>query len=469
MVLREPAEANEALTQVWSGLGGNEAALPSIRLTGAEPALASSFALGTAAQVSIAAAALSAGELHRLRNGTRPDIGVAMADAALEFRAEHFTRIDGAPPPELWDALAGAYRCGDGSYVRIHTNFPHHRAGISRLLGGADSRAEVATALSQWSAADFEDAAAGLGLVVARMRSFDEWDEHPQARAERALPLIAFDKVGDAPPKPLAAGALALSGLRVIDMTRIIAGPVGTRLLAAHGADVLRVSSPRLPEIPALLIETGRGKRSTFLDLDRGEDRAALDHLVEGADVLVGAYRPGSLEARGLAPERLARLRPGLVVVWLSAYGQGGPWAGRRGFDSIVQTATGFNQAEALAAGETGPRPFPCQAIDHSCGQFIAAAAMTALQRRATQGGTWSIRLSLSRTGLWLRQLGRCSDGFAATPPAADVERHLATTDSPFGELAFVRHAAQFSAAAPRWDGPPPVAGSAPPRWLERS
>ncbi len=470
MTLREPVQATKALAHVWSELGGDETALSNVRLTGAEPALPSSFALGATAQVSVATAALSAGELYHLRNGVRSEISVAMADAALEFRSEHFTRLDGSAPPELWDALSGTYRCGDGGYVRIHTNFAHHRAGISGMLNGADSRADVEAALSGWSAATFEQAAADRGLVATRMRSFDEWDHHPQAKAERTLPLIGFENVCDAPPEPLGTGPLALSGVRVIDMTRIIAGPVGTRLLAAHGADVLRVSSPNLPEIPALLIETGRGKRSAFLDLDRSGDRAAMDDLVRGGDILVAAYRPGSLEAKGLAAERLARLRPGLVMVWLSAYGEGGPWAGRRGFDSIVQTATGFNHAEAEAAGETGPRPFPCQAIDHASGHFIAAAAMTALRRRATQGGTWNVRLSLSRTGLWLRQLGRCAEGFSAVAPTAEeVQRQLTSADSAFGELSFVRHAAQFSTASPRWDNPPPVAGSAAPCWMPRS
>ncbi len=466
--MRQSIDPGKALADLWQSIGGAPEALDAIRLTGADPVLPSSFAIGTAAQVSIAAAALSAAELHHLRNGARPSIAVDMSDAALEFCAEHHMRIDGEPPPDPWDPIAGAYVCGDGGQVRIHTNFPHHRAGIVSLLGGADDRAAVAKALSRWSAAEFEDEASSRGLVAARMRSFAEWDEHPQGRAEHPTPLIAFGRLDDCRPEPLRLGRLALSGIRVLDLTRIIAGPVGTRLLAAHGADVLRVSGPHLPEIPALLMETGLGKRSAFLDFNRPADLAAMDQLVREADVIVGAYRPGSLEALGLAPERLARLRPGLVMVWLSAYGREGPWAQRRGFDSIVQTATGFNHAEAVAASGNNARPLPCQAIDHASGHLIACAAMTALHRRALTGGSWNVRLSLSRTGLWIRRLGRLGpSGFAAEMPPADwVAPRLAHVDSPFGRLSFVRHAAQFSHAPPRWNLPPPVAGSDPPGWL---
>ncbi len=463
----EAIEPDKALAELWLSAGGAPETLDTISLAGADPALPSSFAIGTAAQISIAAAALSAADLFHMRNGVQPAVTVDMQEAALEFCAEHHMRIDGAPPPDPWDPIAGAYQCGDGGHVRIHTNFAHHRAGIVELLGGADDRPAVAKVLSRWSAADFEEEASSRGLVAARMRSFEEWDEHPQGMAERPTPLIAFDRLQASRPEPLRPGRLALSDIRVLDLTRIIAGPVGSRLLAAHGADVLRVSSSHLPEIPTLLLETGRGKRSTFLDFNRREDLAAMEQLVREADVIVGAYRPGSLEALGLSPERLARLRPGLVMVWLSAYGRQGPWAQRRGFDSIVQTATGFNHAEADAADDSDPRALPCQAIDHASGHLVACAAMLALRRRALEGGSWNIHLSLSRTGLWLRHLGRYdSSGFAAkNPPENWIAPRLAHADSPFGRLTFVPHAAHFSQGQPQWNLPPPVAGSAAPGW----
>jgi hypothetical protein len=304
-------------------------------------------------------------------------------------------------------------------------------------------------------------------MVVAAMRSFAEWDAHPHSRAVAALPAVSITRIGDAPPSPLPAGAdRPLAGLRVLDQTRVVAGPVCGRTLAAHGADVLLVTSPSLPSVPTLVIDTGRGKRSASLDLRAPGGAAAMRDLVCGADVLVQGYRPGGLAGLGFAPQDTARLRPGLVYVSLSAYGTTGPWAGRRGFDSLVQTASGFNAAEAEAAGVDTPKPLPAQALDHASGYLMAFGALAALHRRAVEGGSWHVQVSLARTGQWIRDLGRVAGGLAcADPTQADIADFLEVVPSGFGQLTTVRHAAKMTRTPARWDWMSVPLGTDPAAW----
>lgn len=457
----------DALADVWAATGLPADAIRRVALTGQDPVLPSSFAIGTAAQATIAAAALAAAEIDRLRNGRTQTVSVDMRHAATEFHSEAWMRIADAPPREIWDRIAGAYPCGDGRWVRLHTNFPHHRDGVLSLLGCSYDRSAVAAALQRWSAFAFENAAADAGLCVTAMRSFEEWDAYAQGRAVAALPLIEMTRIGDAPARRLAPGERPLSGLRILELTRIIAGPVCGRTLAAHGADVMLVTSPTLPAVDTLVVDTGRGKRSTAIDLRSPGGPDTLAALVRGADVFVQGYRPGSIAAHGFGPADTARLRPGIVHVSLSAYGRAGPWAKRRGFDSLTQTASGFNAAEAAAAGEPGkPKPLPVQALDHAAGYLLAVGAMAALVRQVSEGGSWHVEVSLARTGHWIRSLGRCADGLSVPTPTRDsLADLLQSTDSPFGPVSAVRHAGLLSATPPRWDRPPVPLGTHPPRW----
>src|SRR5262245_16986138 len=309
-----PNLAARALSKLWREFGHDPAALEAIELTGADPVLPSSFAVGAAAQASIAAAALAAAELWRLRTGQRQRVAVDMRGAAIECRSERYLRVAGRQAPDLWDKIAGTYRCGDGRWVRLHTNFPHHRDGVLKLLGCAYDREAVGRALQNWRAEDLETAAAEAGLVVTAMRSFAEWDAHPQGRAVAGLPVLSIERIGGAPAQALPSGERPLSGVRVLDLTRIIAGPVCGRTLAAHGADVLLVSSPHLPSVEQLVIDTGRGKLSTYLDLRAAVGRDALTALLRSADVFVQGYRPGGLAALGFGPQEAAKIRPGIVL-----------------------------------------------------------------------------------------------------------------------------------------------------------
>lgn len=460
------ATARDALATIWADAGLPADALGRVTLSGHDPVMPSSFPVGAAAQAAIAAAALAAAEFDRARSGRAQRVAVDMRHAAVECRSEHWLQVDGRQPTDPWDKIAGTYACGDGRWVRLHTNFPHHRDGVLRLLGCAYEREAVAAALQRWTAFAFEDAAAAAGMCVTAMRTFAEWDAHPQGRAVAGLPLVEITRIGDAPPRARPAADRPLSGVRVVELARVLAGPVCGRTLAAHGADVMLVTSPTLPSIPSLEPDTGRGKLSTAIDLRAAGGRDALESLLRDADVFLQGYRPGGLADLGFSPEAVAGLRPGIVCTSLSAFGQAGPWRGRRGFDSLVQTASGFNAAEADAAGDTKPKPLPFQALDHATGYLLAFGTLVALARQAREGGSWLVQLSLARTAQWIRNLPRVADGLACPMPGpADIADLLEESDSGFGRLRAVRHAAHLSDTPARWTRPAVPLGTHPPRW----
>lgn len=459
-----PPAPRHVLNELLAGIGLPATLAETVALTGNDPVLPSSFAVGTLAQTTIAAVAAAAADLWILRGGRPQEIAVDMRHAALEFRSERYFTTDGNPPGRIWDAIAGPYRCGDGRWVRLHTNFPHHRDGILDLLGCAYTREAVQAALDGWKADLFEDAVAERGLVATMMRSPADWLATPQGAALADQPLVTLERIGDAAPQPLSPAARPLEGLRVLDLTRIVAGPVGCKALAAHGADVMRIAAPKLPFIPAAVKDYGRGKLSAYADLDSEDGRADLWALLERADVFVQAYRPGGLAARGFSPVQAAQARPGIVYVSLCAYGDAGPWAERRGFDSLVQTASGINHAEAQAAGLDAPKELPCQALDHASGYLMALGAIAALKRRAEEGGSWHVRVSLARTGRWLQSLGRVAGGLDCPDPAP-ADDLFEESESGFGRLRALRHAAQLSETPARWRRPSVPLGSHPPRW----
>ena len=452
------------LENIWKMGGLPKEALAAATLTGEDPVFPSSFAVGTAAQTSVAAAALAACELGHVRGQARQSVSVDMAHAAVE--CTNWFSLDGRVP-EGWDKFSGLYRCQDG-WVRIHTNFLHHREGALRLMGldpATATREQAEACMTDWRALAFEDAASHAGLVVAAVRTFEEWDVHAQGRAVAAQPLMHFEKIGEAPPLKLPAllpGEPPLSRLRVLDLTRILAGPMCGRALAAYGADVLLVNSPNLPNIEAIA-DTSRGKLSCHIDLRTPAGQAGLNALTPQAHVFVQGYRPGSLARLGQGAAEIAQKRPGIVCVSLSAYSEQGPWSQRRGFDSLVQTATGFNHAEMQASGTAAPQPMPMQILDCATGHLMAFAASAALMKQQQEGGSWHVRLSLAQTGHWLRGLGRINSGFSASRP--DRKRYLETSMSGFGELVAVRHAAVLSATPARYLRPSSPPGSHPPVW----
>src|SRR5580700_3381619 len=459
----------EILADLWALVGGEPAALEAVTLTAEEPQLPSSFRVAVAAQASIAAAGLAAAHVWKLRSGQSQDVAVDMRHAVVECRSERYLRVDGKLPPPAWDAIAGVYKTRDRRFVRLHTNFRHHRDAVCKVLNCKPERDQVQAALMAWDGEAFETAAYAAGGVVAMMRSHDEWSASPHARALAGLPVISIEKIGEAAPKPWPEGSRPLEGVRLLDLSRVIAGPVAGRTLAVHGADVLLISGPDLPAIPWLTIDTGRGKLTSFVELGSEQGRGVLRDLLASADIFSQGYRPHAIAGLGFSPQDAARINPGIVYVSLSAYGHAGPWAERRGFDSLVQTSTGFNHAEGQAAGVEGPKELPAQMLDHATGYLMAFGAMMAKARQSREGGSWHVRVSLAQSGRWLWNLGRLADGFeTADLPGEAVKPFSEQLPSGFGPLQAISHSAALSRMPAFWARPAMPLGSHPPHWPAR-
>lgn len=437
-----------------------------VTVVGDDPQLPGRYRVGAAAAACVGTATLAAADLARARGVDAGPVTVDTRHATLAFLTERLLRVDGELPGEGWAELSGDYRAADG-WVRLHCNYPHHARAVCRALSVPATRDAVTEAVSLRPALEIEEGVLAAGGAAAAMRTGKEWRAHPAGRAVRGLPLVAVHRIGDAPARPRGAGERALSGVRVLDLTHVIAGPVCGRTLAAHGADVLHVGAAHLPTVHPLVIDNGFGKRSTHLDLRDPDDLATLRGLIADADVFVQSFRPGTLAARGLGPEQLAELSPGIVSVDLSAYGQAGPWRRRRGFDSLVQTASGIAAEGGRTAGADHPVPLPAQALDHGTGWLAAAAVLTAVRRQLTEGGSWQLRLSLSRTGAWFDDLGRLPESVpsAAVPDRADVADLLDETSSPFGLLSHLRVPGELPGAQPRYDFGPHLAGTDRAEW----
>lgn len=414
----------DALMQAFaSPFSGSPRAVKAVRVTG-EGHLSSCFAVTDFAVAAMATAGLAVAERIALASGgSSPEINVDRRLASLWF-GQSYRPIDWSPPP-AWDAIAGDYRARDG-WIRLHTNAPAHRAAALRVLDVEADRGLVAARVADVSATDLEARIVAEGGCAAAMHTASEWRESAQGRAVAAEPLVAritTERV--ARPARAVDPARPLAGIRVLDLTRVLAGPVATRLLAGYGADVLRIDPPDWDE-PAILPDVTLGKRCARLDLKTAEGRARLEALLVEADMLVHGYRGDALERLGLGVESRHALRPGLVDVCLDAYGWTGDWALRRGFDSLVQMSTGIAEAGMRHYRTDAPKPLPVQALDHATGYILAAAAIHGLNARLTTGEGSRWRTSLARVAYVL--LG------AGVPEASDAlgPAITATSDADF-------------------------------------
>lgn len=429
------------LDAAWHALGEHPQHLARVVRRGGEIPLDALLPAGRFVHDAIAVASLSAALDHPSRGSVPSMIALDPAKVATAVTSERWFRRAGEPWMP-WAALSGFWPTADG-WVRTHANYDHHRARLLAALElgpHADTEA-VAGALRARSGTDVEAAVTELGGIATVVRTPERWRAHPHAEHVAAQPVIELERVGDAP-------ATAVHRPRVLDLTRVIAGPVATRTLALTGADVLRVDPPGLAEPVEQHLDTGAGKRSVILSVD--DPRFAA--LLADADVLVVGYRPGALEAHGFSTAEVVRRHPGLIVARLSAWGSGGPWGGRRGFDSIVQAATGIAVLEGDAAR---PGALPAQALDHSAGYLLAAGIASALRRRARDGGSWRVEISLVRLAHELLAQPRES----ATP--ASFEPTTVRT----GQLEL---AAPAVGGFDRWTDEPVAFGSSAAAWVPR-
>lgn len=443
----------------WAELGGDPQLLSHVRVVGAA-GLVSPLPVGDLALGAVAAQRLAAQEL-KAAGAPVARFELDARHVGFAFRSERFLRIGGRPAPAGFAPLSLFWPSADG-WVRLHANYPHHHQAVLRALGPDPART-----INRLSSTDVEDAVVAAGGVAGAVRTAQQWSAHPAGAAVASQPLLQLSRVGDSTGGDSAAtaraGASGLTGLRVLDLTRVIAGPVGTRTLASYGADVLRVDSPHRPEDPTTLLETSPGKRCSSLDLASRSDRQRFEELLADADVLVHGYRPGALERHGLAAQDLAERHPGLVVVSLSAWGRQGPWARRRGFDSIVQAATGI--ADTTAAPDGTPGVLPAQALDHGSGHLLAATVMRALTNARKHGGTWHGQLSLVRLAHWLLAAPRQTDpgAGAGLGDREDPSPYIAELPSSAGSLSVIT-----PPGSPTWPSGPSMCRPNDLRWTTR-
>ncbi len=467
---------NNALRTIFPLAGWSEDRANSVGITGgADPILPTPFRISETGAATLAAVGLAASDLWELRTGRRQEIAIDIRQATASLRSGQYLKIDGASVPNGRNVVMGTYPAKNGRWSYLHCNFPNHRAAALKVLGVPEDREAVRKAVAQWDALELEEAIIAAKGAGGMVRTMEEWAQHSQGKAVAALPLMEIVKIGDSPAQPLPGGGRPLSGIRVLDLTRVIAGPTCARTLAEHGADVLKIAGAHLPSLGRQEYDTGHGKLSAYLDLRESKDTEILRGLVREADVFSQGYRPGTLGSRGFSPEALAQLRPGIVVVSLCAFSHVGPWASRRGFDTVIQTVSGIThrQGELFPGAQPGPQFYPVSAIDFLTGYLMAFGAMVALARRTREGGSWLVRISLAQVGRWLVERGQVPEADLKDVPkeftSAELARWSMTSDTPVGRLQHLGPVVRLSETPPRWARPMVPLGYNQPVWPARA
>ena len=466
----------DTVAHIWDSLSLPKNALDSLTFEEDGADYPSSFKIGHLAQSTIALSALGAALMHSLRRGPSiPKVTIPVRHACAEFKTEALFTINGERLPDTWGPIGGLHATSDG-HIRIHDNFSHHRSGALRILGldESASREDVSEQVRKWKKVELEDAGYQNKCAMYALRSYAEWDASPHASAVSNFP-IGIHKIDNSGPAELPSSMKdgsdkCLRELRVLELSRVIAAPVAGKTLAAHGADVLWVTSPNLPDLPSLDKNLMRGKRTIQLDLNNSTELEIMRGLLKDCDVFIQGYRPGSLANKGFSTAEIAKLKPGIICANLSAFGSDGPWSDRRGFDSLVQTCSGMNVSEAEHYGDgAAARPMPCQALDHGGGYLLATGVMAALYKRAIEGGSWEVNVSLAGVMKYLRSLAQRpgKEGFACADPTKDVPyEHFEEGESEFGYYRGLKHAALVDGAVPSFEHPPKPLGSDKAQWL---
>ncbi len=433
-----------------------------LTVEGADPVFETPFHLGEGAAVALGLVGQEADRLWRLRGGHRQSLNVDVRHAAASLVSYTYVDVPAADlPPRAAPPVTAIYPCRDGRWIHLHGSFTHAPGILAELGLGMDADAgAIRAATLKRAAFELEDALARQGLCVAVVRSAAEWSIHPQGALLATMPVVEVRKIGEAPPQPLPEALRPLSGVRVLDLTRVLAGPTCARTLAEHGADVLHIASPNLPTIERFEMDTGHGKRQAYLDLNEPAEAATLRELIATADIFSQGFQHGSLAKRGLGYEELAKLRPGLIYVSENCFGHEGPWARRPGWEQLAQTVTGIAQVQ----DPDHPRLSGAAMNDYTTGYFAALGAMQALVRRATEGGSWLVRVSLSQTSMWYYRLGQDADRDGGHGPG-DVTPFIEEHETLWGRMRHLRPPLQMSETMPRWELPSAPLGSGTPTW----
>ena len=448
-----------------------------VTITGADPAFSTRFRIGETCAAVLGGVGVAVSDIWQMKTGRRLKVSIDVRHAAAGLRSSAYLQrpgADGVFKPvvnknhEAMRAITQPWPTKDGRWVLPHFGLPNLQARMLKLLGCEPDPKSVAKAVAKWDALDLEAAIDEARVCGGMVRSYDEWLAHPHGKALAAKPIVEIIKIADSDPESLPKGDRPLSGIRALDLTRILAGPMAARTLAEHGADVLMVTAERLPQIPEHVLDTSHGKRSCFLDLAQSEDAARLKALVKGVDAFSQGYRPGMIGKLGFGPEEVAALRPGIIYASINCYGADGPFSHRGGWEQVAQTMTGLCHEGRTAARPNGPALLPAAACDYTTGYLAAYGILLALAKRARDGGSYHVRVSLCQSGMFIYRQGKVAfPGLGLDLSAAELDAIRIESRPKSGPLRHLGPILKSSETPPHWTLPTPQLGGDAPEWLE--
>jgi crotonobetainyl-CoA:carnitine CoA-transferase CaiB-like acyl-CoA transferase len=449
-----------------------------VSIAGADPVFSTRFKIAETCAAVLAGVGLAVSDIWELKTGRPQRVSIDVRHAAAALRSSAYLQrpsSDGVFKAVInkhhaaMIAITQPWRTKDGRWVLPHFGLPNLQARMLKLLDCEPTPESVAGAVAKWDALDLEAAIDAACLCGGMVRAHEEWLQHPHAQVLAAKPIVEIIKLGESDPEPLPRGDRPLSGIRALDLTRILAGPMAARTLAEHGADVLMVTADRLPQIPEHVLDTSHGKRSCFLDLKDREDAARLRVLIGCADVFSQGYRPAAIGKLGFGPEEVAALRPGIIYASIDCYGADGPLSHRGGWEQVAQTMTGLCHEGRTASRPDGPALLPAAACDYTTGYLAAYGILLALGMRARVGGSYHVRASLCRSGMFIYQQGKVEfPGLGLDLSAAELDGIRIETRPESGPLRHLGPVVKLSETLPHWTRPTPRLGGDAPEWLAR-
>lgn len=464
-----------AFEEVMDARGKGMPAQDEVSITGADPVFSTKFKIGETCAAVLGGIGVAVTDILELKTGRRQQVEIDVRRAAAALRSTTYMQRPDASGAfakvvnknhEAMIKITQPWPTKDGRWVLPHFGLPNLQARMLKLLDCEPNPESVGKAVAQWDALDLEAAIDEHRVCGGMVRSNAEWLDSAHGKVLAGKPIVEIIKIGDSDPEPFPEGERPLSGIKALDLTRILAGPIAGRTLAEHGAEVLMVTAERLPQIPEHVIDTSHGKRSCFLDLSLAEEAAQLRELVRDTDVFSQGYRPGMLQGLGFGPEELAAERPGIVYVSINCYGADGPFSHRGGWEQVAQTMTGI----CAEGSSERPKLLPAAACDYTTGYLAAYGALLALARRATEGGSYHVRVSLCQSGMFIYRQGSVAfDAPDMDLSEAELEALRIESAPAFGPLRHLGPVLHLSGTTPRWIRPTPVLGGDAPAWPQDS
>jgi len=449
-----------------------------VTIAGADPVFSTRFKIAETCAAVLGGVGLAVSDIWELKTGRTQGVSIDARHVAAALRSSVYLQrpdSDGVfeavinKDHQAMRAITQPWQARDGRWVLPHFGLPNLQAGMLKLLDCEPNPHSVAKAVAKWDALDLEAAIDEARLCGGMVRANEEWLQHPHAKVLAAKPIVEIIKLGASEPEPLPRGGRPLTGIRALDLTRILAGPMAARTLAEHGADVLMVTAPRLPQIPEHVLDTSHGKRSCFLDLSDRDDADRLKGLIGSADVFSQGYRPGAIGKLGFGPEEVTALRPGIIYASIDCYGADGPLSHRGGWEQVAQTMTGLCHEGKSAIRPEGPALLPAAACDYTTGYLAAYGILLALAMRARVGGSYHVRASLCRSGMFIYQQGKVEfPGLGLDLGAAELDEIRIESRTKSGPLRHLGPILKLSETPPHWTRPTPSLGGDAPEWLEQ-